>query len=339
MNFRDIPLIFFLLVLASGFSLAQKQSLYNAIFEVEGNCNIKISTDLGYLIKKSSKEEYQEAEITILDSSFNELVALPGKVRARGNMRKKQCRYPPIKIDFKKGDLDSLGFKKKIDKLKMVFPCRGGKDSQEKLYKEYLLYDIYKIIDPKGISAKLANVTFKEDDEKETQFVGMFVEEEKAYARRTDAKVVESGKLRTSSLDRDLFLKMSFFQYMIANTDYSISNFHNLEMVKHPDMQRVVAMPYDFDYAGFVGQTYAVPHESLPIEDVNERYFFRNPISELEFDKMVEYFLSIENKVNETIDHADYLSEKARRKSKDYLKSFFDIMRRPKGFKREIVTR
>ncbi|MEE9374408.1 MAG: hypothetical protein V3V00_15235 [Saprospiraceae bacterium] len=329
----NIVIFFFLFCSVHG----QKKNLYSVIFEAEGTCNIKIETDLKHLMRKSSKEQYQEANITIIDNAFQELVVLPTKIRARGNMRKKQCKFPPIKIDFKKRDLDSLGFEKEIDKLKMVFPCRGGKDNQEKLYKEYLLYDIYKIIDPRGMNAKLANITFIEENGKEIQFVGMFVEEEKAYSKRTNAIIVEFGKLRVASLDRDLFLKMSFFQYMIANTDYSISNYHNLEMVKYPDNPRVVALPYDFDYSGFVGHHYAVPHESLPIKEVHERYFFRHSVKEEEFDEMVGFYLSIENEVNTLIDSATYLSEKSRIRSKAYLESFFNIMRMPKFFKRSTV--
>ncbi len=337
MKFIHILLFYFTSICFLSSLEGQKKSLYSSIFEIDGLINVNINTNLGHLVRKSSKEEYQQAEITIYDESSSELIALPGRIRARGNMRKKQCRYPPIKIDFKKSDLDSLGYKKKIDKLKMVFPCRGGNGNQEKLYKEYLLYDIYKIIDPKGLNAKLSNVTFIEEDGKETQFTGMFVEEEKAYKRRTDAKIIESGNLRAPSLDRDLYLKMSFFQFMIANTDYSVANKHNLEMVKHPDNRRVVAIPYDFDYSGFVGQHYAVPHESLPIEDVNERYFFVKDLTIAEFNKMVTYFLSIEDQVNNTIESASYMDDKNRKMSKHYLKSFFDMLRKPKVLRRQII--
>ncbi|MDG2448193.1 MAG: hypothetical protein P8M34_01100, partial [Saprospiraceae bacterium] len=195
MKFIHILLFYFTSICFLSSLEGQKKSLYSSIFEIDGLINVNINTNLGHLVRKSSKEEYQQAEITIYDESSSELIALPGRIRARGNMRKKQCRYPPIKIDFKKSDLDSLGYEKKIDKLKMVFPCRGGNGNQEKLYKEYLLYDIYKIIDPKGLNAKLSNVTFIEEDGKQTQFTGMFVEEEKAYKRRTDAKIIESGNL------------------------------------------------------------------------------------------------------------------------------------------------
>ena len=229
-----IPLLIFAFTLSFNTSFAQKQCLFSRIFEEEGIPKMKIETDLGQLIKKSKKEEFQKAKVTIFDKSEEDMVTLSGRVRARGNIRKEVCRFPPIKIDFTKADLDSLGFKGKIDKLKFVFPCRDRSSDQEKLFKEFLLYDIYKIIDSNGINAKLIDVTFTESDEIKSEFRSVLIEDEMAYAHRTKAKIVETGKLRAGSLDRDLFLKMTFFQYMIANTDWSIRTFHNLEMVKYP---------------------------------------------------------------------------------------------------------
>ena len=329
----------FLSLFALVFSVAaQKKDISQLVFEQKGISTIYLKTDLGQLIRKSSKEEYQDAVVRIDSEEGAVLVNLKGRVRARGNMRKKQCRIPPIKIDFKKGDLETLGLKKGIDKLKMVLPCRAGDDPQNKLYREHLLYEIYNLIDPRSIRTKLAKVVITDNKGKETIRTGFFVEEEEAFAHRSEAIVIESGKIRAESLQRDLFLKMTFFQYMIANTDFSITNFHNLEIVKHKDAKRPCAIPYDFDYAGFVGHSYAVPHESLPIEDVNERYFFKYKLSEGEFFAMVNYYLSIEDSVNGIIDEAVYLSEKERAKCKDYLKSFFDLLRKPKRIKSDIVS-
>jgi len=88
------------------------------LFQEEGTPHMRIETDLGRLIKRSMKEEYQDARLTIMNKDDEEIIALPSRIRARGNMRKKVCRYPPIKIDFKKKDLELLGVNRSIDKLK-----------------------------------------------------------------------------------------------------------------------------------------------------------------------------------------------------------------------------
>ena len=60
---------------------------------------------------------------------------------------------------------------------------------------------------------------------------------------------------------------------MIGNTDWSVGNSHNLQVLQLPEYDKGVPIPYDFDYSGFVGTNYAIPRSTLPIESVEERYF------------------------------------------------------------------
>ncbi len=317
-----------------------KKSLFEHIFEQDGLPKIIVETDVGRMKNRGwgRKEEYQPAHILIKDTLGQEIINLDGRVRARGNVRKEQCRFPPVKLDFSKSDLDSLGFLK-IDKLKVVFPCKDRDFDQEALYKEELLYHIYNFIDSNCIRTKLVEFVLLEKGEEKNNFIGFLVEDESEYARRKDAIIIESGKLSSTALDREPFLKMDFFQYMISNTDWSLANKHNLELVKLPDRARVVALPYDFDYAGFVGQKYAVPHESLPIKTVHDRYFFSYPVTDEEFMRMVEYYASIEDDINNIIDGATHIKEKTRKKSKEYLGKFFKMLDNPDRMKKRMIRK
>jgi len=327
-----------LFISLSFLSYSQNQNVSELVFQSEGTPTITVETDLDYLLRFKMKELYQDARITITEESGNELLSLPARIRTRGNIRKEQCRYPPVKIDLSKKDLDSLGFVKGIDKLKMVWQCKSGDYQATKLFKEHLIYEMYKIIDDRGIKSKLAKVKVIHEDEV-TELMGIFVEEEKAYAQRTNGIIVEAGKIRSESLKREFFLKMNFFQYMIANTDFSIYNFHNMEIVKYGDEKRPVAIPYDFDYSGFVDQSYAVPYETLPIQNIHDRYMHPFPIVEGEFDAVVKYYLSIEDEIYTTVAKAEYLTDKERERAKNYLEGFFKIMRKPNGLKRNMVKR
>jgi len=77
--------------------------------------------------------------------------------------------------------------------------------------------------------------------------VAFLVEDEKAYAHRKKARIIDKGKVNPSRLERLPFLKMLFFQYLIANTDWSLRNRHNLELVVLPEQEKVTVLPYDFD--------------------------------------------------------------------------------------------
>lgn len=319
-----------------GIKSKKRTSLFDHIYNLEGVPKLRIGTDFKKVRKHRMKERYQEGELIVADQFGKNSIKLKGRVRARGNIRKQVCNIPPVKFDLKKSGLKANGFMK-IDKLKFVFPCRGGKSAQEFLYKEYFLYDLYTFIDKNCIRTKLVDINICEDGKDKYQMIGFVIEDEEEYERRNEAKVIIKGKVGASHLDRELFLKMEFFQYMIANTDWSLSNKHNLELVKVPSRDKIIALPYDFDYSGFVGQSYAVPHTSLPIEDVNERYFFSYKISEEEFYSTVEYYLSIEEDIYRICDEATYMSKKTIKQNKAYLKDFFDLLRKPKRLKPNMI--
>ncbi len=320
----------------AGIKINKTTSLFDHIYNLEGVPKIRIETNFKKIKKGKMKEKYQEGQLVVADQLGKDAMRFKGRVRARGNMRKQVCNMPPIKFDVKKSSLKDNGFMK-IDKLKFVFPCNSSKQAQEKLYKEFFLYDLYTFIDENCIRAKLVDIHICENGKDKYKMVGFVIEDEVEYERRNDAKVVTKGKVNASNLDRELFLKMEFFQYMIANTDWSLGNKHNLELVKVPSREKIIALPYDFDYSGFVGQSYAVPHESLPIEDVNERYFFSYEITEEEFYSTIKYYLSIEEDVYRICDEATYMSERTIEYNKSYIKDFFDLLRNPQRLKPKMI--
>ena len=306
------------------------KSLFDYIYQLDGIPHIRIETDIKNLIRKKNLEEYQEASIFLMNIKNEVLLNLPARVRSRGNIRKKVSFIPPVKIDFNKSELDSLGFLK-IDKLKVVFPANKNKHNQQRLYKEFLLYEIYELINPDAIRTKLINFCITHQGEVKYQFIGFIIENEEEYARRKNAQILERQTFKSVFAESEPFLKMAFFQYMIANTDWSIGNVHNLMLVKLPEYDKVVALPYDFDYAGVVGHEYAVPSTTLPIKDVHQRYFFPSlKVERQDYDRMVKYYLSIEEDVYQKCDEATYMSQRSIDDFKDYLKEFFRMMRSSK---------
>jgi len=293
---------------------------------------LTIRTDFQQLLKGKMDEEYQPTEITLRTNDFSH--TLNGRIRTRGNMRKQVCEFPPLLIDLSKSDLDSLAYLRH-DKLKLVIPCYLRSMDQTNLYKEFLVYNLYRLITDHGIRTQLVDVEIV-GPKYQHQLTGFLIETENDYAHRTGAQVLKVGRISSSILDRQSFVRMQFFQYMIANCDWAVSNKHNLQLVKFPDMERTEVIAYDFDYAGFVGNNYAVPSPTLPIKSVHERYFLSYATTDIEIDQTISYYLDKEEEVYAKCAAADYLSEKDRKKCQDYLRSFFDLLRNPKQFKRRI---
>jgi Ni,Fe-hydrogenase maturation factor len=313
----------------------KKVSIYQYLYNQEGVTTLSIKTDLKDLIKNKLKEVYQEANLEI--SNNGNVIQLNGKIRARGNIRKHVCYLPPVKFSFNKSELHKYDLKS-ADKLKLVFPCRNSESNQEKLLLEYFIYTLYQLIDSNSIRAKLVDINVINDNNKVDQtFKGLAIEDEMAYSLRKHSQLLpEKGVINSKSLDRTSFVRMYFFQYMIGNTDWSIANRHNVLITKLLDENKLIVLPYDFDYSGFVNQSYAVPHESLPIKTVTERHFMSYPITESEFEEAVAFYTSKKEEILEFCRNTTYLKPKSIKENVSFIEDFFTELEKPKNLRRSL---
>lgn len=332
-----LSVVFFLAVSTKP-TQGQEQTFYlfEQIFQIEGKPKITLETDYKHLLRKRRDEEYQPASFDLKDSNNKVIYHMDGRMRSRGNKRKEVCAIPPIKFDFSDETLIAAGLDT-IDKIKFVLPCKNSSLDQERLYKEKFLYDLYHLIDTNSMQSKLVDIEFIHEGKSAAEYVGYVVEDEEAYASRHDAQIVESGRLSAAALDRPSFLKIIFFQFMLGNTDWAVETKHNLELVKFPWAQRIIAIPYDFDYSGFVDQSYAVPHESMPIKSVRERYFHVYKMNQSEFDEMVEFYKSKESEIMQLLQNATYMQPKTIDQSRKYLEGFFKLLKKPNSNMRRVI--
>jgi hypothetical protein len=295
---------------------------------------IRIDTDVRQLIRDKRKEEYQPSVISF-ELPNGEVEEWPSKLRARGNIRKEVCYFPPLKLNFKENQLEENGFDS-LDILKLVVQCKKNNNTAKYTRKERLAYHLYEQIDTLHFQTRSIKIEMYNNGELYDDLIGFLVETEDHYAARTNCKVADKGSIRSAALSRSHFLKMGFFQYMIGNPDYAIPNKHNVEILQTPD-RKFVAVPYDFDYSGLVDTDYALPHESLPIKKVTERIFMHKNVSFLEAKATADYFLSMEDQLYSVIENADYLLEVDRKQTKHFLDQFFSTLRSERRIKIEFV--
>jgi hypothetical protein len=150
-------------------------------------------------------------------------------------------------------------------------------------------------------------------------------------AGRLGGRVYDPIVLKSVVLNKEQLALFTMFQYMIANTDWAINNLHNLEAVTDTTTNSVLVLPYDFDYAGFVNAHYAVVHESLPFEDVTERYNKGKCISEDDCESLRLRFLEKRDEILRECREFKYFDKKTRKSTEMYLKEFFDIMESQKA--------
>ena len=296
--------------------------------------SVVIETDLRRLIGRKTQEEYQDAQFSL---SVRDSLQFSGEIRlkARGNNRKQACFYPPLKLKFDKKDLQKAGLQPS-NKIKLVVQCRSSDMNGQLILKEYLLYKLYNLLTPYSYRVQLLQFTYlnnrkkgKKNSESEPQY-GFLIEPEEEWERRHEGRILDRERGKVEYFEPAPLLAMSVFQYMAGNTDWYIYNLHNLQMAKVPEFDKLIPLPYDFDYAGLVDSYYAIPHESLPIKDVRDRYYVGETCTPAELDEVRGLFIEKKAEVLATVACITYLKESEKKGMINYLEDFYEILENPK---------
>jgi hypothetical protein len=260
-------------------------------------------------------------------------------IRARGNYRRKECYYPPLRIKIKKGAAKGTIFEGNKS-LKLVMPCRISKDNTL-IMKEFLCYKMYEPITKYTFSTRLVNIDFTDEGNKKSKqanLIGFFIEDDDLVAKRNNGKVVENLNLHPKYLEDSSAARHDIFQYMIANTDWSTTFLHNAKVIQLTDTKKYVPLAYDFDMAGFVNAPYATADPSLNLTSVQQRLFRGFCRSEDIFQAIRKEYLN-----KETLIMAELDKYKSSFEPKDYnaivkyMDEFFDTFKSDAKFRSEII--
>jgi hypothetical protein len=199
----------------------------------------------------------------------NDSIAI--KVRARGNFRRNNCFYPPIRVKMHKKEAAETPFEGNKD-FKLVLPCQTGKMGNDLILKEYLCYKILEPITPYFFHTRLVDLELTDLSGKpKTYSVKSFlIEDDDLIAHRFNGKVVEQD-IHPLTLSDTTVVLFDFFQYLIANTDWSAAQQHNVKIIQTANKK--IPLTYDFDMAGLVNAPYATVSEALTISSVQERLY------------------------------------------------------------------
>jgi hypothetical protein len=302
-----------------------KRSIFDYLCEVVDSSTIlTIKTDVDHLLETKLDEKYQPSEVSITDD-LDDSIVLKSRVKTRGNMRKKLCTIPPLKLDFNKTELRSRGFTNK-DKVKLVLQCMDSLSHQVSMKKEYLVYELYREIDSLGLKAALIKINLINEDGEGNIYQGFILEDEENLARRVGGTIIEKGVVRPQSMQREALLKIAFFQYMIGNNDWSISLRKNVETLLLESEKRLVPVAFDFDYSGIVGQEYAAPTYIFPLMSMDQRIFMLMDLTKDELKSMQEFYNNVQGRFNQIIEEATYLHKDERQKFKEIVDDFYDLI-------------
>jgi hypothetical protein len=245
----------------------------SAFFESQDPIEVTLTTNIGKMRgDKGADPPWRQATLSYKGGDGNS-ITVPLKARTRGIWRLRMCDFPPMKLNFSSETSKGSIFHH-LDKPKLVSYCQDRDSYEQYILQEFQLYRIYQVLTPYSHKARLLKLTYVDSasGKARARRYGFLMEEPGAVAARLSGKVMEQKGALPGDMDPYQDALFGVFQYMIGNTDFSESALHNVELFFGTDGV-VSPIAYDFDFAGAVNASYAIPDERLGLPNVRQRLF------------------------------------------------------------------
>lgn len=304
--------------------------------------NLELAFDIKNFMTEKSDSEYLPAKLAYY-SPYNDRIEKEVRIKARGEFRRNTCPFPPYWLNIKKSNInnDHLSEAKKV---KVVTHCKDSRavDYEDYILREYLIYKMYNIITDYSFRVRLLNIKYIDTgrNNKTYEKLAFMIEPEIRMAERLEAYPLEMDDIKFSLTDTIMTVTMSIFNYMIGNTDYSISGRHNIKLLTFKDYKKPapVPVPYDFDFAGLVNAFYANPRPELGIEDVTERYFYGMCRTDNLYNIVLDIYKDKQEKIYELLETFEPLDKRSRREILKYIDEFYKEIEKPDFIESKLRT-
>ena len=337
----DRKWIFILIaVQAIAFRVAAQKSDIPPLFQDDRPLTVRLNYLMGK-VKNSTNDTVYFSSVLAYKNEKGDWDSLAIRLRARGNFRRQNCFFPPLRLKIKKDDAKRTPFAGNKS-LKLVVPCMFANNSHDLIMKEYLCYQLYKVITPYSFNTRLADLTLGNVTGKKAKtypVVGFFIEDDDLMATRMNAKGIDSINVRPYQLHDTSAIRHDFFEFMIANTDWSTTFFHNMKVIQTA-RRKYICIPYDFDMAGLVNAPYATTNETLELSSVRQRLYRGFCRKEGLAEFMRAEYIGLEPKIFEVINRFEgSLDPREFTGVKKYTEEFFAILKDDRKFKTNIIQK
>lgn len=323
----------------ANFAVKDTQNVNAKLFESDDLFEISLRFDITTYKRRRTDTTYLDAILTYYTGD-NDSVNKKVKVRARGDIRRTICDFPPLSLNFKMKESGSDEFIG-IDKLKLVPYCRVG--YEDYVLREFLVYKLYNLLTDFSFRVRLLKINFINTAKATKNIVqyGFAIEPQRLLERRNHMIAVRVSNLSQRNIRPELMDKFAIFNYMIGNTDWAVPNQHNALVYVQPVSDRPdlgIVVPYDFDYSGFVNTDYSTPDPNLPIKSVRDRLYMGVCRSELEFSNSVMEFQEKKDQFFKLINDFPYLTPRSKKDMISYLNGFYYMIDKRNSIVRELLN-
>jgi len=298
---------------------------------------LRIVTDLRTLLRDRGDQRKEHDARLHYATATGDSGSVGVKLRTRGIFRLKKCTFPPLRLDFPKSKVAGTPFAGQ-DKLKLVTHCHDWRAPYEQnVLEEYALYGVFNVLTELSFRARLARVTYVDSVRSDsiTRY-GFLIESEDELAPRLGLTMVESNNVHDLRIADDNMTLVAIFQYLVGNTDWSVWLRHNIAIGQRPD-GTLLALPYDFDFAGVVDAPYASPAPALQIKSVRERVYRGYCQPESLVTSVLARFRTAKDSIYAVVRAVPDLDQHEKKGMLDYFDEFFRIADNPRATRREFM--
>lgn len=306
---------------------------------------ITIEMPIPVIVKNAEDKPVVDGKLHFSDADGS-AVKIDIQMTTRGRSRLAYCKFPPLKASLNREQVKGTLFKGQ-KKLKIVTHCRNGRLHHRYLQQEFAIYKAYNELTVFSFRVRWITVTYVDNTGKRKDEVhdAFFIESTRELAKRLGRERIRDNRIESARLDAVESSRYALFQYLIANTDWSLIKApgdedccHNGKVLIEPgSMAKWVVVPYDFDQAGLIDTKYAIPAEGLHIRSVRQRLFRGRCRHIRQLDATINQFNERRSLLESRLATAE-LSEREQKKTLKYVDAFYAIVNDPKKRQRQLIS-
>jgi hypothetical protein len=316
------------------------------LFSDNSILEVTITAPFKQIMQERSDEEYVEATLQYMAAN-GVSDSLDIGIRARGEyrMRGDVCQFAPLRINFKKKQLDETVFDKQ-DKLKLVTHCQNNsKKYEQTVISEYLAYRVLNLMTDASFRVRLMRIRYiYSDDENNTEErYAFFIEHKGRLAKRLELTEIEVPKTNPQSIQAEYGNLVSVFQYLIGNTDFSSVAARPGSLCCHnhvlfgSDKPPFWSIPYDFDQAGFVNAPHATSNPRFKLRSNRQRLYRGRCLNQHILPDTLALYLDKREEIEALINTQAELEKSTRSSILGFVKSFYKTLDSEKRIERQLV--
>jgi len=314
------------------------------LFESDDPLEITIEMPLDQIIKDAESKPEVAGFVRFTDTDGSK-VEIAMTMTTRGRSRLAYCFFPPLKINLKKEQTAGTVFEGQ-NKLKIVTRCRDSSTYERYLQQEFGMYKAYNELTDYSYRVRWVKVNYIDSlgERKNETHDGFFIESNNGISRRLGRERATANKIPPSQLNPVESNKYEVFQYLIANTDWSMIKgpgdegcCHNGKVLAPTGTDdSFVVLPYDFDQAGLINTKYAIPAQALGIRSVRKRVYRGRCRHNDTLDETIALFNEKRDVIERNLVPED-LSDYVKKKSVKYIDGFYQIVNDPAQRQRQMA--